>query len=128
MTASSSRSRRRTPAVRRCARSRAEIRRALEAQGFGPVDDPHDVLAGVDDRLDRRRQRATKLEAYGIAPPSRVDAIELVPLLRRAAAPFAARTASRSNTEQKSVFGTTACKSIWVCNACRQPFEEFKAI
>ena len=31
-------------------------------------------------------------------------------------------------TVEKSQFGSTACKSIWVCNSCRQPFEHFKAI
>ena len=32
------------------------------------------------------------------------------------------------DTERKSEFGSTACKSIWVCRSCQQPFEEFKAI
>lgn len=68
-----------------------------------------------------------KLEAYGIAPPGRADGeSDLVPLRRRAAirCPYC----KSLNTEQKSAFGSTACKSIWFCNGCSQPFEEFKAI
>ena len=66
-----------------------------------------------------------KLEAYGIAPPGRVsDDTQLVPLHRAVRCPYCKST----NTEQKSAFGSTACKAIWFCLECRQPFEEFKAI
>ncbi|MGZ4582051.1 MAG: PaaD-like zinc ribbon domain-containing protein [Nocardioidaceae bacterium] len=27
-----------------------------------------------------------------------------------------------------SRFGSTACTSLWVCNACKEPFDHFKAI
>ena len=80
----------------------------------------------MDERLDRAEARA-KLEAYGIAPPGPADTSELVPLRRRASTvrcPYCKSV----HTEQKSTFGSTACKSIWVCNDCQQPFEEFKAI
>ena len=30
-------------------------------------------------------------------------------------------------TELRSEFGSTACKAIHFCNACQQPFDEFKA-
>jgi ring-1,2-phenylacetyl-CoA epoxidase subunit PaaD len=103
-----------------------EVRRALEGQGFGAVTIRTTYSpAWTTDWLTQTARN--KLEAYGIAPPSRVDALELVPLLRRRASvrcPYCKSV----NTEQKSVFGSTACKSIWVCNACAQPFEEFKAI
>jgi ring-1,2-phenylacetyl-CoA epoxidase subunit PaaD len=68
-----------------------------------------------------------KLEAYGIAPPGPSDANELVSLRRRAPAvqcPYCKSV----HTTQQSGFGSTACKAIWVCNDCQQPFEEFKAI
>ncbi|MFL6133328.1 MAG: 1,2-phenylacetyl-CoA epoxidase subunit PaaD [Nocardioidaceae bacterium] len=32
------------------------------------------------------------------------------------------------DTRELSRFGSTACKSLWVCNACREPFDHFKAI
>ncbi|HRH88984.1 MAG TPA: phenylacetate-CoA oxygenase subunit PaaJ, partial [Rubrivivax sp.] len=31
-------------------------------------------------------------------------------------------------TERLSAFGSTACKALWRCLACREPFEQFKAI
>jgi ring-1,2-phenylacetyl-CoA epoxidase subunit PaaD len=32
------------------------------------------------------------------------------------------------DTRELSRFGSTACKSLWVCEACREPFDHFKAI
>lgn len=68
-----------------------------------------------------------KLRAYGIAPPGSAAGPELVtlggPTVRMVACPFC----GSSNTTRKSEFGSTACKSLHVCNSCRQPFEHFKA-
>lgn len=69
-----------------------------------------------------------KLKAYGIAPPSRSSSGgELVQLLRARPLPQCPYCDSR-DTEVRSEFGSTACKSVCWCRACRQPFEEFKAI
>ncbi len=73
-----------------------------------------------------------KLEAYGIAPPGRAasgDAPDdaLVPLRRAGAGPRCPFCKS-PNTQLRSDFGSTACKALWVCTACTQPFEAFKAI
>ena len=71
----------------------------------------------------------SRLREYGIAPPGprAADSTELVPLLRSVPTlecPFC----SSRRTERKSEFGSTACKALWFCNGCHQPFEEFKAI
>ncbi|MDQ3949101.1 MAG: phenylacetate-CoA oxygenase subunit PaaJ [Gemmatimonadota bacterium] len=70
-----------------------------------------------------------KLEAYGIAPPGRVPTGDegLISLRRR---PDVVRCpyCKSADTELRSEFGSTACKSIRFCNACQQPFEQFKAI
>lgn len=70
-----------------------------------------------------------RLREYGIAPPGRrpADSSELVPLLRAVPTLECPFCASR-NTECKSEFGSTACKALWYCHGCRQPFEEFKGI
>ena len=68
-----------------------------------------------------------KLRAYGIAPPGRAAESALVPLMRRAAPPACPFCGAR-DTERRSDFGPTACKSLHYCPACRQPFEHFKAI
>lgn len=68
-----------------------------------------------------------KLRAYGIAPPGAAPAGSPVQIMRRAAAvpcPFC----GSANTSRQSDFGSTACKALHCCNACTQPFEEFKAI
>ncbi len=33
-----------------------------------------------------------------------------------------------AQTERLSAFGSTACKSLYRCVACREPFEHFKPI
>jgi ring-1,2-phenylacetyl-CoA epoxidase subunit PaaD len=103
-----------------------EIRRALAAEALGPVEIKTTYLpAWTTDWITAEARE--KLEAYGIAPPGRAESSELIPLRRRAAT-IRCPYCKSHNTEQKSVFGSTACKSIWFCNECRQPFEEFKAI
>jgi ring-1,2-phenylacetyl-CoA epoxidase subunit PaaD len=67
-----------------------------------------------------------KLAAYGIAPPARVEADDLVPLRRRA--PVECPYCHSVNTIVRSEFGSTACKAILFCNGCHQPFELFKSI
>ena len=66
-----------------------------------------------------------KLAAYGIAPPGRVEADDLVPLRRRT--PVECPCCHSVNTIVRSEFGSTACKAILFCNGCHQPFELFKA-
>lgn len=68
-----------------------------------------------------------RLKAYGIAPPGRADAGGLVQLMR-ARPTVQCPYCDSFETEVRSEFGTTACKSLCWCRSCRQPFEEFKAI
>lgn len=68
-----------------------------------------------------------KLREYGIAPPSGSAAlvqerpIRLVPR-ERVECPRCGST----DTERLSAFGSTACKALHRCIACREPFEHFK--
>lgn len=55
-----------------------------------------------------------KLEKFGIAPPQEKDAHPPCP-----------RCHSR-NTHLLSQFGSTACKALWQCGDCREPFDYFK--
>jgi len=104
----------------------SDIREALSAHALGPVEirvvySP----AWTTDWIGPVGKK--KLEEYGIAPPGAVERDELVSLARRVQrvrCPFC----KSADTERKSEFGSTACKSIWFCRSCRQPFEEFKAI
>ena len=69
-----------------------------------------------------------KLEAYGIAPPGRAEASDALVPLRRAGAGPRCPFCKSARTALRSEFGSTACKALWVCAACTQPFEQFKAI
>jgi ring-1,2-phenylacetyl-CoA epoxidase subunit PaaD len=66
-----------------------------------------------------------KLEEFGIAPPSarRGSADGVVPLMLSVRCP----QCGSPDTRELSRFGSTACKSLWACNACREPFDHFKA-
>ncbi|MEO9063367.1 MAG: 1,2-phenylacetyl-CoA epoxidase subunit PaaD [Burkholderiaceae bacterium] len=71
-----------------------------------------------------------KLREYGIAPPAHLSAdagsaqpLRFVPRN----APPCPRCGSVL-TERLSAFGSTACKSLHRCVACREPFEYFKPI
>jgi ring-1,2-phenylacetyl-CoA epoxidase subunit PaaD len=104
-----------------------EILAALRANGYDRVElrTVYSPAWTTDWLSDAAK---AKLKAYGIAPPGQAVVEQaLVPLMssvRRASCPYC----GSSNTERKSEFGSTACKAIHFCNACRQPFEEFKAI
>ncbi|MFM9846171.1 MAG: 1,2-phenylacetyl-CoA epoxidase subunit PaaD [Hyphomicrobiaceae bacterium] len=58
-----------------------------------------------------------KLREFGIAPPLESSG-ESVRCPRCASA----------NTERISEFGSTACKALWRCADCREPFDYFKCL
>lgn len=74
----------------------------------------------------------TKFREAGIAPPrtSDIDSsrIEALVSLRRGRATAECPYCGSSNTEERSEFGSTACKAIHFCCGCHQPFDRFKAI
>ena len=69
-----------------------------------------------------------KLRTFGIAPPgptpARVDVSGISPLRRKQdiACPRCASTA----TTLIAQFGSTACKALYRCTACGEPFDYFK--
>ncbi len=69
-----------------------------------------------------------KLRVYGIAPPHVMVGTSAVeqPLRLHQAIPCPRCASPRS--ERLSSFGSTACKSLYRCTACREPFEYFKPI
>jgi ring-1,2-phenylacetyl-CoA epoxidase subunit PaaD len=69
-----------------------------------------------------------KLVAYGIAAPGHVVQDDGLVTLTRRSPPVPCPHCGSTKTIVKSEFGATACKSINYCNACLQPFEQFKAI
>jgi ring-1,2-phenylacetyl-CoA epoxidase subunit PaaD len=102
---------------------RADIVSALTDNGFGDVS-VQVVLAPAwttDWMTDSGRR---KLLEYGIAPPQprpdgRAVGVSLSPRCPRCGSP---------DTRELSRFGSTSCKSLWACSACKEPFDHFKAI
>ena len=70
-------------------------------------------------------QGRERLRAYGIAPPApKASRRALFGMDEEIACPRCGSTA----TEKLSEFGSTACKSLWRCTACREPFDHFKCL
>ena len=63
-----------------------------------------------------------KLREYGIAPPLASSSRRALFGEQQVACPQCGST----NTEVLSEFGSTSCKALWRCKACREPFDYFK--
>lgn len=123
-----------TPTYSGCPATEAienSVREALAAAGFNRIETRlQRAPAWTTDWItDAGRER---LRAYGIAPPGPVPAGAAAPLR------FTSRDGAQVlpacprcgalRTECLSQFGSTACKALYRCLSCREPFEYFKPI
>jgi ring-1,2-phenylacetyl-CoA epoxidase subunit PaaD len=101
---------------------RTDITKTLADNGFDDVS-VRMVLAPAwttDWMTDAGRR---KLLEYGIAPPQpRAAGAATVSLSLRCP------QCGSPKTRELSRFGSTSCKSLWVCTSCKEPFDHFKAI
>jgi len=65
-----------------------------------------------------------KLTAYGIAAPKSCDSCQGAALDHDIQCPHC----GSANTRMTSEFGSTACKALFQCQACQEPFDYFKPI
>ena len=98
-----------------------EIVLALEKAGLGRAT-VKTVLspAWTTDWMSEDGKR--KLTEYGVAPP-------VGPAGRRAlfgVESVACPQCGSSDTSRLAEFGSTSCKALWRCNACREPFDYFR--
>lgn len=103
-----------------------DIGRALDGAGLGPWR-IRTVLAPAwttDWITDAGRAR---LREFGIAPPgeSAPEAVRPVRFLPRPA-PVACPRCGSTHTEELARFASTACKALYRCRDCREPFDYFK--
>ncbi|HVZ46016.1 MAG TPA: 1,2-phenylacetyl-CoA epoxidase subunit PaaD [Ramlibacter sp.] len=100
---------------------------AIEAEGLGPARATlKRAPAWTTDWMSEEGKR--KLREYGIAPPHACaePASAVIRIVRRDIVPCP-RCGSKE-TERISAFGSTACKALYRCVACREPFEYFKPL
>ena len=62
-----------------------------------------------------------KLKAFGIAPPGKGSPAQLF-----ADEQVECPQCGSTQTVRISEFGSTACKALWRCESCREPFDYFK--
>ncbi len=108
-----------------------QVLEAVEQAGLGPARvEMRRAPAWSSDWISEDGRR--KLREYGIAPPQHLAQDEApVRFLNRAvfAEPaIACPHCASSQTTRISAFGSTACKALYRCLSCMEPFEYFKPI
>ncbi|QHG65139.1 1,2-phenylacetyl-CoA epoxidase subunit PaaD [Pseudomonas putida] len=101
-----------------------DIRQALEQAGFAAPDLERRLTPAwsTDWISELGRER---LRAYGIAPPHGSPSKRS---LLGAAPEVCCPQCASHHTELLSQFGSTACKALYRCRECLEPFDYFKCI
>jgi ring-1,2-phenylacetyl-CoA epoxidase subunit PaaD len=105
-----------------------DVRAALHAQGLHAKVVTQLAPVWTTDWIGPEAK--AKLRAYGIAPPQACAATtqNVVQFAARAApvATVACPQCGSENTTETSYFGSTACKAMYKCLDCMEPFDYFK--
>jgi ring-1,2-phenylacetyl-CoA epoxidase subunit PaaD len=72
-----------------------------------------------------KEEAREKLRVYGIAPPQGSADKNLLTFTPKV---IQCPHCGSSNTFLQSQFGSTACKALYVCHDCKEPFDYFKCI
>lgn len=122
-----------TPTYSGCpamAAMRDDLTAALRAAGYPDVE-VRTVLEpawSTDWITDSGR---AKLARAGISPPGTADRRGRGPVPLQLSEPvrmLGCPQCGSGNTEELSRFSSTACKSLWRCRSCHEPFEHIKEI
>ncbi|MDQ3982174.1 MAG: phenylacetate-CoA oxygenase subunit PaaJ [Actinomycetota bacterium] len=78
----------------------------------------------TDSRITEEGRR--KLKEFGLAPPTGKGPV----LITEIGLPAIARCpfCGSGNTRAENAFGPTPCRALYYCEACRNPFEQFKPV
>jgi ring-1,2-phenylacetyl-CoA epoxidase subunit PaaD len=104
---------------------RARMDEAVRSLGGDP-----DVRVVLDDSWSTDRitpEGRAKLRDAGFAPPAPREAGEPT-LVQLQTGAFRCPYCGSSDTHLENLFGPTPCRSIRYCDACKQPFEQFKTL
>jgi ring-1,2-phenylacetyl-CoA epoxidase subunit PaaD len=114
-----------TPTYSGCPATEVIAEQATAAVGLGPARVRHQLApAWTSDWISESGREA--LRRYGIAPPGRCG--EAGAPLRLMAREVPCPRCESRQVERLAAFGSTACKALYRCLACREPFEHFKPI
>ena len=100
-----------------------DIETRLYGEGFDQVDVKivH-TPAWTSDEISEEGRIA--LKKYGYAPPPKNALIEDIDILENVPCPYC----DGINTELKSPFGPTLCRSLHYCRDCREAFQQIKPL
>ncbi|MCB9184879.1 MAG: phenylacetate-CoA oxygenase subunit PaaJ [Flavobacteriales bacterium] len=102
----------------------ADIKKELLAAGVPEVEVKMTLApAWTTDWITDTGKR--KLKEYGIAPPEKTADIRA---LKGEAPVVLCPHCGSKDTVMLSPFGSTACKALWKCNQCLEPFDQFKCL
>jgi ring-1,2-phenylacetyl-CoA epoxidase subunit PaaD len=107
-----------------------EVMRLQLAEKVAELGAEADIEVIVDDSWSTDRitpEGREKLRDAGFAPPVPRAAGETT-LVQLRSGVFRCPYCGSTDTRLDNIFGPTPCRSIRYCNACRQPFEQFKTI
>ncbi len=102
----------------------SDIKKALENAGYTVSIESVLEPAWTTDWISNEGRR--KLKEYGIAAPLEESADKAV-LLQNARLVPCPQCGSK-NTHMISQFGSTACKALFKCDNCQEPFDYFKCL
>jgi ring-1,2-phenylacetyl-CoA epoxidase subunit PaaD len=101
-----------------------DIRKTLTEAGFKP--EVKLVLDPPWSSLWISEEGRKKMEAYGIAPPLEPTSDKKALLGQKRI--VRCTHCGSTNTQMISQFGSTACKALFRCEDCLEPFDYFKCI
>ncbi|HTH56498.1 MAG TPA: 1,2-phenylacetyl-CoA epoxidase subunit PaaD [Cyclobacteriaceae bacterium] len=100
-----------------------EVSSLLKSKGVSQVDvEVTFKKAWTSDLISEKGKAA--LKKYGLAPPPAANVFADLEIIEHASCPRCGNT----NTELKTPFGPTLCRSIYYCNDCKEAFEQFKPV
>lgn len=102
---------------------RDQVRERLERMGFPEVE----IEMNFDTPWSTNRltdQGRAALLRHGLAPPAPYTTVLDLTVLNNTPCPFC----GSHDTDLRSPFGPTLCRSLHYCNSCRQGFEGFKPV
>jgi ring-1,2-phenylacetyl-CoA epoxidase subunit PaaD len=112
------------PALREIAQ---DVRRRLERAGYAPVTVRQQIAPPWTTEWITEAGRR-KLTAAGIAPPQPVPAGPIRLNLGVRPEPVPCPQCGSRDTTRTAAFSGTACKALYRCDSCREPFEYVKPI